>query len=60
MMNWEEEIKKLEAELARLHEYLIHIPKNLQNGETANEIRSLIERAEEKVALLKESQKKFW
>lgn len=60
MMNWEEEIKKLEKELARLNDYLIHIPPNLQNGATAKAIKALIESAEKKVALLKESQKKFW
>ncbi len=60
MMNWSKEIEELEEEIGRLHEFLSHMPKKLQDGETASEIRSLIKRAEEKVALLKESQKKIW
>lgn len=60
MIDLKKEIGRLEKSLAELYASLAYIPAPLKTGATARELSALIESIEKKVALLKESERKFW
>ena len=58
MIDLKKEIERLERSLDRLYVSLGQLPADLKQTETAKTVRSLIDSAEKKVALLKKEERK--